>query len=123
MRMGEIEELRSEVRRLKTLVGERDGQLSEKNVELDTLHYVWCDGGCQGGVHRYIKTPLTPDVVARAIRNTDRLVSWYVSRAGRNYYGFGGFSKARGHSWRKLKKVWRKARADIESELRKPEKE
>ena len=24
-----------------------------RNVELDALHYVWCDGGCEGGTHRY----------------------------------------------------------------------
>jgi hypothetical protein len=24
----------------------------ERNVELEALHYVWCDGGCESGVHR-----------------------------------------------------------------------
>lgn len=115
--MTEVEELRSKVRELRALVREREDQLAEKNRELDALHYVWCDGGCRGGAHRYAEDSLTLDIVARAIRNTDRLVQWYVNNAGKNYYGF-RFSKASGHSWKKLKKVWKKAKADIDSKLR-----
>ena len=54
----------------------------ERNRALDALHYVWCSGGCEGGVHRYGGTPddVTEEVVAEAERNTQRLRQWYVNR-------------------------------------------
>ncbi len=57
--------------------------LERKNRELDSLHYVWCDGGCGGGVHRYDdKGPdgLTEDVVKTAIRNVNRMVGYFNNR-------------------------------------------
>lgn len=56
-----------------------------RNLELDALHYVWCDGGCESGVHRFIKEhpPLTAEIVAAAERNTRRLRSWFVNAEGR----------------------------------------
>ena len=57
-----------------------------RNQQLDALHMVWCDGGCPSGVHRYQRRPLTPEVVAEAVINTCRLVSWYVSNKGRQFY-------------------------------------
>jgi len=60
--------------------------LAEKNRELDAMHYVWCDGGCQGGVHRYTKEALTEDVVERAERNTKRLRTWLENRKYRDSY-------------------------------------
>ena len=53
-------------------------QLERRNRELDALHYVWCDGGCRGGVHRFGEhPPLTKELVEEAVRNTQRLCSWY----------------------------------------------
>jgi hypothetical protein len=60
-----------------------------RNVELDALHYVWCDGGCSTGVHRYDgKGPetITPEIVAAAVRNTERLVKWSETRWARERY-------------------------------------
>ena len=54
-----------------------------RNVEMDALHYVWCSGGCEGGVHRHTKEALTPEVVAAAIQNTTRLYQWFVGNAGK----------------------------------------
>ena len=51
-----------------------------RNVALDALHFVWCDGGCNGGVHRYDgagPTAITLELVESAVRNTQRLVTWY----------------------------------------------
>jgi hypothetical protein len=48
-----------------------------RNLELDALHYVWCDGGCYGGVHRWQKENLTREIVKEAVRNTARLVTWW----------------------------------------------
>lgn len=49
-----------------------------RNVELDALHYVWCDGGCEDGIHRFSEhPPLSREIVEAAIRNTERLVQKY----------------------------------------------
>lgn len=47
------------------------------NLELDTLHYVWCDGGCSGGTHQYDDEKVSEDIVLAAERNTRRLRAWY----------------------------------------------
>lgn len=51
--------------------------LERKNREMDALHFVWCDGGCAGGTHRYTPDALTKEVVEEAVRNTTRLVRWW----------------------------------------------
>jgi hypothetical protein len=33
-----------------------------RNKELDALHYVWCDGGCSSGTHRYDNENLTEEI-------------------------------------------------------------
>ena len=40
--MSDVESLRRQV----TMLNET---LHRKNIMLDALHYVWCDGGCGGG--------------------------------------------------------------------------
>lgn len=55
--------------------------LEEKNLKLDSMHYVWCDGGCPGGTHRYDgKGPesITEEIVTRAERNVRRLRTWFT---------------------------------------------
>ena len=51
--------------------------LERKNRELDALHYVWCDGGCPRGVHRWDDVLITRELVEAAERNTRRLRRWY----------------------------------------------
>jgi len=48
-----------------------------KNIELDAMHFVWCDGGCERGVHRWNHTDLTEDIVIEAERNVRRLRAWF----------------------------------------------
>ncbi len=56
----------------------------QRNLELDALHYVWCDGGCESGVHRYQhKEALTQEVVELALQNTRRLVGWFRNNSDR----------------------------------------
>lgn len=70
----------------------------DRNIELDALHYVWCDGGCNGGTHRFGEhPPLTPDIVAAAERNARRLRRWYVNNAGKT---LPGTTEARIPAWR-----------------------
>jgi hypothetical protein len=52
----------------------RDNHL--KNMELDALYHVWCDGGCKGGALRFTgghRGPLSEEVVKMAEENTRRL--------------------------------------------------
>ena len=54
--------------------------LEKKNKALAALHYVWCSGGCNGGVHYYDgKGPdeITEELVQVAERNTKRLRTWF----------------------------------------------
>lgn len=51
--------------------------LHRKNVELDALHMVWCDGGCPRGVHRWSDELVTEEIVAAAERNATRLRRWF----------------------------------------------
>lgn len=58
-------------------------QAERRNRELDALHYVWCDGGCDSGVHRWTDGKPDEQTVREAVRNTGRLVSWYRNAAAR----------------------------------------
>jgi hypothetical protein len=60
--------------------------LARKNRELDALHYVWCSGGCDGGVNRFMPGQLTEDVVIAAERNTVRLRGWFENHKLREKY-------------------------------------
>ena len=53
--------------------------LHRKNLELDALHFVWCDGGCPSGVHRFDHGELTEEIVVEAERNTKRLRAWWLN--------------------------------------------
>lgn len=53
-------------------LGKLNGILARKNLQLDALHYVWCDGACEGGTHRH-GGELTQEIVEEAERNTERL--------------------------------------------------
>ena len=71
-----------EVRQLRTKVKEQAHQLTiqrealeKKNRELDAMHWVWCSGSCDLGVHRWSggAQTLTEEVVKLAERNALRL--------------------------------------------------
>lgn len=52
----------------------------KKNLELDALHYVWCNGGCAGGIHRFKENvPITEELVRTAEYNTIRLRTWLMN--------------------------------------------
>ena len=60
--------------------------LERKNKELDALHFVWCSGGCRGGMHRFNDIELTDEIVEESIRNTNRLVTWHVNKKYRDWH-------------------------------------
>lgn len=78
----EVARLLEQVRTLKREVTQARENNELRNRELDALHYIWCDGGCEGGAHRYGGSPddVTEEVVAAAERNTARLRTWLVNR-------------------------------------------
>lgn len=63
---AEVEALRARCDMQKRELHHKDEALREKNLALDALHYVWCDGGCVGGVHRYTDETFTEEVVLQA---------------------------------------------------------
>lgn len=79
----ELARLRAENAELRRrLTFQRDNN-HERNVELDALHYVWCDGGCECGTHRFTLGEVTEEVVVAAERNTKRLRSWWENKKHR----------------------------------------
>lgn len=92
-------------------------QLHEKNLELDALHYVWCSGGCAGGVHRYSDQgeKLTAEIVGRAVSNARRLALWYVNRAGNRRMAEKIGSALSGED---LSQAWKAARQEIDDAVK-----
>lgn len=85
-----IQRLEGKLRTLKRQVTYMQRALHERNVQLDALHHVWCDGGCKGGTHRWTEQTITEEVVAEAERNTKRLRRWFESFKYRNKMGWNG---------------------------------
>jgi hypothetical protein len=69
-----IVHLEEKLQHLKEEVAYLQDRNRERNIELDALHYVWCDGTCEAGVHRWTDTPLTKELVEAAVSNTNRLI-------------------------------------------------
>jgi len=57
--------------RLKRQIREMQLVLEEKNRALDAMWWVWCSGGCSGGVSRWKDVELTEEIVAIAEQNTN----------------------------------------------------
>lgn len=95
----EVARLRDEVETLKSQLTAQRRMNEQRNRELDALGYVWCDGGCAGGVLRYHRDEqsakrdldryeenaekITWEIVAAAIDNVNRLASWFNARQSR----------------------------------------
>jgi len=74
--------LERKLKRVKEELTYVECKLHTKNKELDAMHYVWCDGGCKYGTHRWTEQNITEEIVKMAERNTLRLKRWY----GNNKY-------------------------------------
>ena len=73
----ECARLHAQVKVLKADITTKRDALERKNRELDALHYVWCNGGCESGTHRYAKDHPNEETVRSAVRNVNRLVTWF----------------------------------------------
>lgn len=83
----ELTRLREKVRLQKAELARLNDVLHTKNIELDAMHYVWCDGGCDKGVHRWIDGEITEAHVDIAERQAKRLRAWYRNRVFRKLRG------------------------------------
>ena len=78
-----VEAKNAELRRQITQANEA---LCARNIALDAQHHVWCDGGCEQGVHRRDGLgpgAVTEEVMAQARMNMQRLERWWTNRQGR----------------------------------------
>lgn len=73
-----------ELRRQLTIAQEA---LHQKNLALDAAYYVWCDGGCPGGILRWQEEhhapPLSEEIVEEAERQVRRLRTRFENEARR----------------------------------------
>lgn len=81
--VGRTHELDKRIAGQRRQLDVQQSALARKNTELDALHFVWCSGGCENGVHRFEHGELTPEIVREATRNTARLATRYIARAAR----------------------------------------
>jgi hypothetical protein len=73
----DVESLKATIKELRRQITIANEAAHQRNLDLDALHYVWCNGGCEGGVHRWTgRAPLTEDLVVAAERNTERMRTW-----------------------------------------------
>jgi len=72
-----LQQYREKIEHLKREIHFKNETLHEKNLALDALHYVWCNGHCPGGVHRYTDETFTEEVVLQAEYQAKRLRSKY----------------------------------------------
>lgn len=77
--IAKYDRLIERVKRQADQIRSKDEALHQKNLLLDALHMVWCDGACYNGVHRYEDRPVTEELVVLAERNTARLRRWFES--------------------------------------------
>lgn len=76
--VADAQALSERIRRQRAHLAELNRVLRRKNKMLDALHWVWCDGGCPGGVHRWHPELLvTKEMVEHAELQAERLRSWY----------------------------------------------
>jgi hypothetical protein len=85
--MGENRMKDREICRLRAEITKLNEKLRAKNVALDAMAWVWCDGGCATGVYRRVDMELTEEIVRRAERNTERLRRWMNNKEFKKRWG------------------------------------
>lgn len=57
--------------------------ITKLNAQLDALGRVWCDGGCNGGMHRFQDNPPTIEQIMFIVRNAVRAMTWWINHEGK----------------------------------------
>lgn len=106
--MEELERLRAREESLLRQLKMAQSNNEERNRQLDALHFVWCDGGCSSGVHRYTDSgPLTEEVVASAERNTRRMRTWLINHRFRKLTYRQKMAYFARRKWNPIYQAWR----------------
>ena len=71
------EQLREKNKRLINELARKDEALRKKRIQLDAMNWVWCSGGCRGGVRRFVPGEVNEQTVLIAEQNTARLREWW----------------------------------------------
>ena len=64
-------------------IADKDEALRKAKLRMDGLLWVWCSGGCTGGVLRKSEGEVTEEMVQEIELNTKRLRSWWHSYQNR----------------------------------------
>jgi hypothetical protein len=71
------------IRNLRACITGMQEQARLRNVQLDAMGWVWCTGGCKGGMYRYSENEgitLTAEMVEEAERNVKRMRTSYANQ-------------------------------------------
>jgi len=79
-----IDNMTEKERKLGKRILEMQEEAHRKNIALDAMWWVWCDGGCSCGTARYSDKELTEEVVQTAEHNVKRLRTWFNNKQFRN---------------------------------------
>lgn len=82
--IDELITLQSHIEKLKKEIAKKDQALREKNLALDAMHFVWCNGCCNNGTHRWTEQNITEEIVREAELNTQRLRQWWTNERIKN---------------------------------------
>ncbi len=78
--MTEVEELKETIKTLREELTQAYSNNHERNLQLDALKFVWCDGSCSTGAHRWQDKKPTEEELFEIVKNTNRLISWYINQ-------------------------------------------
>lgn len=78
--------LAEENRRLREQITDLIRVAHERNRQLDAMHWVWCDGGCSSGVHRWDHGRLEWVHYYEAKRNVERMERWLKAKTARENF-------------------------------------
>lgn len=81
-----LEQAQEKIRTLKREIDQKDRALHARNVALDGMAWVWCDGGCKAGTGRFSDIEITEEMVRMIEANTKRLRTWLTNRNYRANY-------------------------------------
>jgi hypothetical protein len=83
--------------RLKAEIQRLHLDLSNKNRQLDAMHWAWCSGGCPTGMHKWTASVLTDDMIKVAEMGVKRMREWHHNAEFRARWK--QMSPAEQHEW------------------------